>query len=78
MTTSETIQIGRLTYTVEREFKSGAVVSQLGWLHGPRGALAMVVRKNDTGRLMAMGSKTLDRISIAVVHAALAPVFKEN
>jgi hypothetical protein len=74
----ENIQIGRITYTVEREFKPGAAVTQLGWLHGPRGALAMVVRKNDTGCLFAMGSKTIDRTSIAAVHAALAPVFQES
>lgn len=71
--TAQTVKIGRITYAVTYDFEDG-YCQKLGWLHGPRGDLAMVTRHN-TGLLMAMGSRTLDRVSNADVDAALAPIF---
>jgi hypothetical protein len=72
-TTAQTVTIGRITYTVTYDFEDG-YVQRLGWLTGPRGDSAMICRHN-TGFLMAMGSRTLDRVANAVVNTALAPIF---
>lgn len=72
--TTQTVKIGRVTYTVTHQIEDG-YYRQLGWLAGSRGDLAVVVRHPTAGTLMAMGSKTLDRIGNAVVNAALAPIF---
>jgi hypothetical protein len=73
-TEAQTVKIGHVTYTVEHEVDVKSTLTQLGWLHGPRGDLAMVVRTNG-GALVAMGSKTLDRVPRDVIRPALESVF---
>jgi hypothetical protein len=78
-TPAETVTIGRTTYTVERELTEREVITTLGWLRGPRGAIAAIVRNNRTRRLsvVARPQSSIGRMPADKVHAALAPLFPE-
>jgi hypothetical protein len=73
---AETITIGRIAYTIDRSIAEDRCATRLmGSLTGPRGAFGYIVQAKDSGAVVVMGIKALERMHPSEVKAALAGAF---
>jgi hypothetical protein len=71
----DTITINRTTYRVEHNREDMSATIRHGYLHGPRGALAIVVQARDTGAVIVLGASALQRMHSGDLKQALRDVF---
>jgi hypothetical protein len=71
----DTVTINRTIYRVQHNREDLSATIRHGYLHGPRGALAIVVQARETGAVIALGASALQRMRSVDLKHALRDVF---